>query len=142
MEKGNWAQSPIPNQEAVYNLYLMGKGKFIFLWWSGTGYISYTPGQAHTQEWLTNRKQTPCILCVPIFDRIWCLLSFQSWFYWSLGDWEVFERSNTKLSGYREVGKILGEGKNIIEIYCIKKYKIIKKNYSRSPAMPYTKNSK
>jgi hypothetical protein len=47
---GKWAQSPIANQEDIYNYYLLDEGKFSFLQQSNTEYISYPTGRPHGQE--------------------------------------------------------------------------------------------
>lgn len=42
--EGKSRQSPCPNQEAVYNWYLLGNNKSVCLLWCVTKYINCTPG--------------------------------------------------------------------------------------------------
>lgn len=112
-------QSHTPNQEAICNWCLLGKGTNQ---WSATGSINHSPGQTPCPGVVGQHKTDPSFYFVGLFVMFlfWylCLTRFCLFFIFLL------------CLRVSENMKLCGKGKNMINIYCVKKLnKILEKKW-------------
>lgn len=128
-EKGRQTQSPTPNQEAICNRNLQGKGKSVFSNGVTLGMPIILRGKTPAQE-QANTKQTPCSLCLLfqfVLLGIFCLfISIFVWLFFFSPLREI-EHEIGRVKKWVGSERSQGRGKNIIKTDFMKCFKIIRK---------------
>lgn len=80
--QGKHTQGPIPNQEAICNWHLLGKGEWVFSSGVSPSVSAVLQGRPHTQESWDNTERTPWVyffqsfFALFLFVLLFCLIVF------------------------------------------------------------------